>query len=86
MLDKVIQNIGKDKSPSFYKNYPSLFANYFNEVSEEQVDVLSKAGYQYYHSVLSLDAIIDDGNFEEIPKMITLQEESIKLLTSVFGL
>lgn len=75
-----------DKSPTFYKHYPKLFANYFSEVSEEQFDVLSKAGYQYYHSVLSLDAIIDDGNFEEIPKMITLQEESIKLLTSVFGL
>jgi len=86
MLDKAIQNIGKDKSPSYYKHYPKLFANYFSEVSDEQIDVLSKAGYHYYHSVLCLDAILDDGNFEEIPIMRTLQEESIKLLSSVFGL
>lgn len=85
-MSKEKQNIQTDKSPSFYKHYPRLFVNYFNEVSEEQVDVLSRAGYHYYHSVLCLDTVIDDGSFEEIPKMTTLQEESIKLLTSVFGL
>jgi hypothetical protein len=83
MIDKIEF---KDKSPSFYKHYPKLFANYFNQVSERHIDFLSRAGYHYYHSVLCLDAIIDDGVFEEIPKMTTLQEESIKLLTSVFGL
>lgn len=83
-MNKEGQNIQIDKSPSFYRHYPWLFVKYFNGVSKEQVDVLSKAGYHYYHSVLCLDAIIDDGSFEEIPKMTTLQEESIKLLTSVF--
>lgn len=83
MIDK-IEFI--DKSPSFYKHYPKLFYSYFKEVSEEKVDILSKAGYFYYHSVLSLDSIIDDENLEDIPKMIALQQESIKLLTSVFGL
>lgn len=85
-MNEVNQNIEIDKSPSFYKHYPRLFANYFNKVAEDQVDILSRAGYNYYHSVLCLDTIIDDGNFEEIPKMITLQEECIKLMTSVFGL
>lgn len=82
-------NFAQDKSPSFYQHYPRLFAKYFNEfneVLEKQVDALSRAGYHYYHSVLCLDSIIDDNNFNEIPQMLALQEESIKLLTSVFGL
>lgn len=85
-MNNIIQNLVKDKSPTFYKKYPNLFTNYFSEVSEEQVDILSRAGYYYYHSVLCLDAVIDDGNFKEIPQMFSFQEESIKLLTSVFGL
>ena len=85
-MNKEKQNIQTDKSPSFYKHYPSLFAKYFNQVSESHMDALSKSGYHYYHSVLCLDAILDDGSLEEMPKMTALQEESIKLLTSVFGL
>ncbi|MCM2301322.1 MAG: prenyltransferase [Flavobacteriaceae bacterium] len=75
-----------DKSPSFYKEYPNLFSKYFKKIPREQINALSKAGYHYYHAVLCLDAIIDDGDFKKIPQMLTLQEESIKLLTSVYGL
>ena len=85
-MNKFLQNIGNEKSPSFYKNYPDLFSRYFKKVLKEQIEDLSKAGYFYYHSVLSLDTIVDDGEVEELPKMLILQEESIKLLTSIYGL
>ncbi len=84
MIKKANKKI--DKSPSFYKNYPNLFVKYFNEISKEQINILSKAGYHYYHSVLYLDNIIDDRNFENIAKMISLQEESIKMLSSIYGI
>jgi prenyltransferase beta subunit len=76
----------EDNSPSFYKDYPNLFSEYFQDIPKDKINVLSKAGYYYYHSILSLDSIIDDGEFKEIPQMLTLQEESIKILTSVYGI
>jgi hypothetical protein len=77
-------SIENDKSPKFYQEYPKLFNSYYN-IDAEKLSVLSKAGYYYYHSILSLDSLMDDGEFKEIPQILTLQEESIKLLTSIYG-
>jgi hypothetical protein len=77
-------SIENDKSPKFYQEYPKLFNSYYN-IDAEKLYVLSKAGYYYYHSILSLDSLMDDGEFKEIPQILTLQEESIKLLTSIYG-
>jgi squalene-hopene/tetraprenyl-beta-curcumene cyclase len=73
-----------DESPKFYQEYPKLFNSYYN-IDAKKLSVLSEAGYYYYHSILNLDHLIDNGEFKEIPKMLTLQEESIKLLTSIYG-
>ncbi len=78
--------IKDDKSPEFYKKYPKLFSLYYPNIEDEKIDALSKSGYYYYHSVLSLDSIIDDRDFKQLPKMMMLQEESIKILTSIYGL
>jgi len=85
-MQSIIHLKNEDKNPKFYQEYPKLFNSYYQGIKSETIDNLCKAGYFYYHSVLCLDAIIDDNNFNEIPKMLALQEESIKLLTSVFGL
>lgn len=76
----------EDKSPKFYQEYPKLFSLYFPDIECNTVNNLSKAGYYYYHSVLILDSIIDDNEIKEIPKMMMLQEKSIKLLTSIYGI
>lgn len=39
-MSKEKQNIQTDKSPSFYKHYPRLFAKYFKDVSGKKIDVL----------------------------------------------
>lgn len=85
-MQSIIHLKTEDKNPKFYQKYPKLFESYYQGIKSETIDNLCKAGYFYYHSVLCLDTVIDDNNFNEIPQMLALQEESIKLLTSVFGL
>lgn len=75
-----------DKSPEYYQYYPRLFTSYFKSVDLDTVGNLSKAGYIYYHSILCLDSVIDDKVFANLPKMIMLQERSIKILTSIYEL
>jgi squalene-hopene/tetraprenyl-beta-curcumene cyclase len=74
-----------DPSPGYYRHYPRLFALYFNTIEAGSVDRLCDAGYLYYQFVLLIDRIIDDKDFSVVPASIVLQEESIKLLTSLFG-
>lgn len=76
----------EDTSPDFYKRYPCLFLEYYNSVSKKIIEKVSEAGYDYYKSVIILDSVIDNSEFSNLPVMIALQEESIKLLTSIFGL
>ena len=73
-----------NKSPIFYKYYPKLFHSYFHEINNNEVDDLSKAGYLYYQSVLFLDDLIDDKDFSGLPKMMFYQEETIKILSSIY--
>ena len=77
--------IKNDKSPKFYQHYPKLFSGYYTHVNSDKLNKLSDAGYLYYHSTLLMDSLIDDKDFSKIPKMILLQEEAIKTLSSVYG-
>ncbi|MCJ7467959.1 MAG: terpene cyclase/mutase family protein [Maribacter sp.] len=77
--------IENDRSPKFYKNYPRLFSNYFDAIDEEILCQLSQAGYLYYHATLLVDGLIDDKEFDQLPLIMHLQEETIKSLTSIYG-
>ncbi|AZQ59887.1 prenyltransferase [Maribacter sp. MJ134] len=77
--------VKEDSSPVFYQNYPRLFAKYFTDINPEVINQLSKAGYFYYHSTLLTDSLIDDKEFANFPMITLLQEETIKMLTSVYG-
>lgn len=74
------------KSPEYYEYYPLLFHKYFHRVEKETVDLLSKAGYSYYNSILFLDELIDDKKFSNLFAVLSLQEDTIKKLTSIYGL
>ena len=74
-----------NKSPEFYKYYPRLFHAYFPVIQADLIKDLSDAGYLYYQSVLMADAIYDTMNLSKIPRMLSLQEDTIKILTSIYG-
>lgn len=74
-----------DRSPAYYQYYPRLFKDYFDEVSDDKIVKLSEAGFLYYHSTLQLDSVVDEGDISVIPVISILQEETIKILTSIYG-
>ena len=88
IIDKL--NISILKSDELYLKYPQLFSGSYPEIDEVQIETLNIAGFLYYKSVLLLDELIDNktatSKAEQIFLSNKLQEESIKLLTSVFGL
>lgn len=75
----------KENSSSFYEYYPKLFHSYFPDVEEEVVNLLSKAGFHFYQSVMQLDAIIDNQENYRIFNVLDLQEYSIKILATIYG-
>lgn len=75
----------RDKSPEFYKHYPRLFHAYFIDVPEKTVSDLSDAGYLYYECILMLDAVFDNKDLSNLIKVFSLQEETIRILTSIYG-
>lgn len=75
----------EDGSPMFYQHYPRLFSKYFTQVKPSLVNQLSKAGYFYYHSTLLTDSLIDDKEFSNFPIITLLQEETVKILTDIYG-
>lgn len=75
----------RDKSPKYYQYYPRLFRPYFNTIDAQLTDKLSKAGYLYYQSVLFTDALIDEGDLSKIPLIQIYQEETIKILCSIYN-
>ncbi len=75
-----------DRSPQYYQYYPRLFHSYFSNIDNEIVNKVSDASYLYYHSILLIDKVIDDGNVEYFPNIIQLQEDTIKVLTSIIGI
>ncbi|MHC6198657.1 hypothetical protein [Elizabethkingia miricola] len=74
----------KEKSPEFYQYYPKLFHGYFPHVNERTVTTLSEAGYLYYQSVLNVDAIIDNSENNRMFETLSLQEQAIKKLSSIY--
>lgn len=74
-----------NENPGLYLYYPRLFSNIY-PTEKNTLDNLCIAGYLYYISVLNLDRLIDDNERSLIPIISIAQEESIKLLTHIFGL
>lgn len=74
-----------DTSPEYYQYYPRLFYAYFPNIEESKIKDISDAGYFYYQSVLIADSIHDNMDLYKIPHMFFLQEETIKILTSIYG-
>lgn len=75
----------KNQNPAYYQNYPSLFANAFC-ISKKELDLLDIAGYLYYQATIFTDSLIDEKKISKFPLITICQEESIKILTSVYGI
>lgn len=74
-----------ESNPVYYQNYPSLFAKAFS-VQEKELNLLDIAGYLYYQATLFTDRLIDEKELSKFPLITICQEESIKILTNVYGL
>jgi hypothetical protein len=72
-------------NPVYYQKYPKLFAELFS-VESKDLELLNIAGYLYYQATLFTDCLIDEKDLSKFPLITICQEESIKILTSVFGL
>ena len=73
------------KNPVYYQNYPSLFASAFS-ISEKELNLLDIAGYLYYQATLFTDSLLDEKELTKFPLITICQEESIKILTSIYGI
>lgn len=74
-----------DNNPFFYQNYVSLFASAFT-ISKKEIELLDIAGFLYYKATLFTDNLIDEKDLSKFAQITICQEESIKILTSIFGL
>lgn len=74
-----------NSNPTYYQNYPSLFSNAFL-ISKEQLDLLDIAGYLYYQTTIFTDSLMDEKDISKFPLITICQEESIKILSSIYGL
>ncbi len=72
-------------NPSYYQNYPLLFSKAFL-IAEKDLELLNVAGYLYYQATIFTDALIDEQDISKFALISVCQEESIKILTSIFGL
>ncbi|KAF2514904.1 class 1 isoprenoid biosynthesis enzyme [Flavobacterium foetidum] len=73
------------KNPIYYQHYPSLFATAFS-ISEKELNLLDIAGFLYYQATLFTDSLIDEKELSKFSLITICQEESIKILTSVYGI
>jgi hypothetical protein len=85
MMMSIDQWLSMDRSPAFYKTYVSLFEDYYPGVDKKLVEVLNQAAYCHYHSLLLLDEVIDKKDSSSLAIRDGLQEQSVRLLTSVYG-
>lgn len=74
-----------NNNPLYYQNYPSLFSNVFS-ISTKQRDLLDIAGYLYYQSTIFIDSLIDENDISKFPLITICQEESIKILSSIYNI
>ncbi len=84
--ESLLNKVTLDNNPQYYFEYPQLFSNYYTDVDQKIINQLSIAGFLYYESTLYMDALIDEKDASVFPLITISQEESIKILTSVFGL
>jgi hypothetical protein len=87
--DTICSNI--DNHSSYYLFYPHLFKDAFKIDTSEKLDLLCIAGFLFYRSLLYVDKVVDSQvKKEDIAKYFQLslicQEESIKILTTLFPL
>ncbi len=76
-----------NKNPEYYLYYPKLFIiKDVLELNKTDLNNLCFAGYLYYQSTIYTDRIIDDKDVSKVGIVSILQEESIKLLSSLFKL
>ncbi len=80
---KLLDNSFIEENPRFYMYYPKLFVN---KQADKTIDKLCIAGYLYYMCNIFLDSVLDNNNSENLLLAFTCQEESIKLLTEIYGL
>lgn len=74
-----------NRNPEFYIYYPLFFAEGL-DVNLDKLENLCIAGYLYYESSIFLDKILDDGfDKEKLFVSLICQEETIKILTDIFG-
>lgn len=83
--DSILDINFSKNNPDYYQNYPTLFSNIFS-ISIEKLELLNIAGYLYYHSTILSDRLIDDRDISKYPLITICQEESIKILTSIYCL
>lgn len=74
-----------DNNPIYYQNYPSLFAKVFS-IHQKELNLLDIAGYLYYQATLFTDSLIDEKELSKFPLITICQEESIKILTAIYGI
>jgi squalene-hopene/tetraprenyl-beta-curcumene cyclase len=88
LIDLSILGLEKLGSGDFYVMYPRLFMEALGVKDEKIVEVLSIAGYLYYQSLMNIDRIYDykghSYNLFTLLSLINLQEETIKILSSIF--
>ena len=73
-----------NSNPQYYQNYPSLFSNAFL-LTKGKLELLDIAGYLYYQATIFTDSLIDEKNISKFPVITICQEESVKILTSIYG-
>ena len=83
--DQILNSEFIERNPIYYKNYPTLFSKVFS-LQSSQLDLLDIAGYLYYQSTIFTDTLIDKKDLSKFPLISICQEESIKILSSIFGL
>ena len=82
---EILNNNFINNNPSYYQNYPSLFDNVFSTIIGD-IELLDIAGFLYYRATILTDELIDNKDISKFPLITVCQEESIKILTHIFGL
>ena len=90
VIEDVVNEDFITSNPSYYLYYPYLFNKYFQIEDKEFLNLLSISGFLYYKAIILIDDIFDnknsENNFEKFFLANIYQEETIKILSSLFPL
>lgn len=84
-FDQLLNEKFINNTPQYYQNYPELFSNLY-KIDKVQLDLLNIAGFLYYQATIHADSLMDEKDVAKFPLISICQEESIKILTSIYGL